>query len=119
MFRMRQSADALSGLNAVDSRHLPIDEGHVVGLIPIKSLFYEFNTFLAGRRLMNVKRHVEQHAGKDFARLRIVVDDEHTAPLKLGTREARGHTVTLAKIRGKPEGTAFSDFAGHADVATH
>src|SRR2546429_2606028 len=32
----------------------------------------------------------------DFARLRIVVDDEHTAPLKLGTRErSEEHTSEL------------------------
>ena len=58
-----QSEDLTAGFDAVDARHLPVDEDDVVRLLAIGGLADEFDTFAAGSGFIDDEGHAEQHAG--------------------------------------------------------
>ena len=104
----RQCANPLSGFDAIEAGHLPIDKDDVVGLVALNGLLDHLDTFLARRRFIHLEGHAGQHARLDFTGLRVVVDDQDASTAKVGRGDTLGLGLALAKIGREPEGAALS-----------
>src|SRR6516164_11084479 len=117
---MRQGANTLARFDAIDVRHLPVDEGDFVRLARLSGATDHFDTFRTRRRFVRDEGHARQHAREDRASLRIIVDNQDTAAAKVRLEKlpSRQHRA-LAQAGGEPECASFARLARDADLTAH
>ncbi len=106
-------------LDAVQSRHAPVQQHHLIGGSLLLGIRDHLQGLLAGLCSVHHKAHATQQGGQNGTSTGAVVGHQHAAAAQIQARQIAGSAPATAEPGGKPEGAALARLALHAHLAPH